>query len=42
MKRTNIWLKEEHLKKFRALSDKTGAPVSALIRKAIEDYLKNK
>jgi predicted DNA-binding protein len=42
MKRTNIWLKEDHLKKLKALSEKTGAPVSALIRKAIEEYLKKK
>jgi len=42
MKRTNIWLKEDHLKKLKALSDKTGAPVSALIRKAIEKYLNEK
>ena len=42
MKRTNIWLEDEHLKKLKALSGKTGAPVSALIRKAIEEYLKKK
>jgi predicted DNA-binding protein len=42
MKRTNIWLKQEHLKRLKALSEKTGAPVSALIRKAIEEYLKKK
>lgn len=42
MKRTNIWLKEDHLKKLKALSEKTGAPVSALIRKAIEKYIKEK
>ena len=42
MKRTNIWLKEDHLKKLRVLSEKTGAPVSALIRRAIDEYLKKK
>lgn len=42
MKRTNIWLKENHWKKLKALSEKSGAPVSALIRKAIEEYLKKK
>jgi predicted DNA-binding protein len=42
MKRTNIWLKDEHLKKLKIVSEKTGAPVSALIRKAIEEYLKKK
>jgi predicted DNA-binding protein len=38
--RTNIWLKEDHQKRLRVISEKTGAPVSALIRKAIEEYLK--
>ncbi len=42
MKRTNIWLKENHLKKLKVLSNKTGAPVSVLIRKAIDEYLKKK
>ncbi len=42
MKRTNIWLEDGHLKKLKALSDITGAPVSALIRKAIAEYLKKK
>jgi len=40
MKRTNIYLREDHLKKLKAISGRTGAPVSALIRKAIEEYLK--
>ncbi len=39
-KRTNIYLDGDHLKKLKALSEKTGAPVSALIRKAIDQYLK--
>jgi predicted DNA-binding protein len=42
MRRTNIWLDDGHLKKLKALSEKTGAPVSALIRKAIAQYLKKK
>jgi predicted DNA-binding protein len=42
MKRTTIWLPEDQEKKLKALWDKTGAPVSALIRKAIEAYLKKK
>jgi predicted DNA-binding protein len=42
MKRTNIWLDDGHHKKLKALSEKTGAPVSALIRKAIAAYLKKK
>jgi hypothetical protein len=42
MKRTNIYLQEDHLKKLKAIPDLTGAPVSALIRKAIGEYLKKK
>jgi len=42
MKRTNIWLRDDHVKKLKAISEKTGAPVSALIRKAIEAYLKKR
>jgi predicted DNA-binding protein len=42
MQRTNIWLRDDHLKKLKALSARTGAPVSALIRKAIDAYLKQK
>jgi predicted DNA-binding protein len=42
MKRTNIWLKDEQLKKLNAESDKTGAPVSEIIRRAIDSYLKKK
>ena len=40
MKRTNIWLKEDQLKKLGAISGKTGARISALIRIAIDEYLK--
>jgi predicted DNA-binding protein len=42
LKRTNIWLKVDHQKKLRGISRETGAPVSALIRKAIEEYLKKR
>jgi hypothetical protein len=42
MKRTNIWIGEADLRKLKTLSDKTGAPVSALVRKAIAEYLKKK
>jgi len=42
MKRTNIWLNADHLKKLKAISNETGAPVSALIRKAIDEYLKKR
>jgi predicted DNA-binding protein len=37
---TNLRLTEEQLKRLKAISEKTGAPVSALIRKAIGEYLK--
>jgi len=39
-KRTNLYLDVDHLKRLKAISERTGAPVSALIRKAIEEYLK--
>ena len=39
MKRTALFLKEDQLKKLLALSDKTGAPVAELIRRAIDKYL---
>jgi predicted DNA-binding protein len=37
--RTNIFLTETELKKLRALSRKTGAPVAVLVRRAIDEYL---
>ena len=40
--RTNIWLRQDHQKKLKAISDKTGEAVSVLIRAAIEEYLKKK
>jgi predicted DNA-binding protein len=39
-KRTTIWLEGGHLKDLKTLSGKTGATIAALIRKAIEEYLK--
>jgi predicted DNA-binding protein len=42
MKRTSIWLGVKHLKGLKALSKETGAPISSIIRKAIEAYLKEK
>jgi predicted DNA-binding protein len=38
--RTNIFLTNTELKKLRALSNKTGAPVAFLVRTAIDEYLK--
>jgi len=40
--RTNIWLRADHQKKLKVISDKTGEAVSALVRRAIEEYLKKK
>ena len=42
VKRRNIYLREDHLAKLKVLSEKTGARVSALIRMAIEEYLKKR
>jgi predicted DNA-binding protein len=42
VKRTNIYLQEDHLRKLKVIFEQTGAPVSAFIRKAIEEYLKKK
>jgi predicted DNA-binding protein len=39
MRRTAIFLKEEQFKKLSILSEKTGAPVAELIRRAIDEYL---
>ena len=40
--RTNIWLRQDHQKKLKAIQAKTGEAVSVLIRAAIEEYLKKK
>jgi len=37
--RTNIFLTRTELKKLRALSKRTGAPVAELVRRAIDEYL---
>jgi len=42
MKRTALFLKEEQIKKLQRLSDKTGAPVAELVRRAIDEYLKKR
>lgn len=42
MKRTALFLKEEQLKKLQTLSEKTGAPVAELIRRAVDRYLKER
>jgi hypothetical protein len=42
MKRTNINFREDQWAKLGKLSAKTGAPISVLIRKAVDGYLKKK
>jgi predicted DNA-binding protein len=37
--RTNIFLTKTELKKLRAISRKTGAPVAVVVRRAIDEYL---
>jgi Ribbon-helix-helix domain len=42
MERTALFLKEEQIEKLKKLSDKTGAPVAELIRRAIDKYLQER
>jgi len=42
MRRTALFLKEEQLKKLQKLSEKTGAPVAELVRRAIDRYLQER
>jgi predicted DNA-binding protein len=42
MKRTALFLKEQQIKKLQNLSDKIGAPVAELIRRAIDKYLRER
>jgi predicted DNA-binding protein len=42
MQRTALFLKEAQLKKLKVLSDRTGAPVAELIRRAIDKYLQER
>lgn len=37
--RTNIFLTKAELKKLRALSRETGAPVAVIVRRAVDEYL---
>jgi hypothetical protein len=39
MKRTALFLKEQQLEKLQKLSEKTGAPIAELVRRAIDAYL---
>jgi len=40
--RRNLYLDDDQWRRLKALSDKTLAPVSALVRKAIEEFLKKR
>jgi hypothetical protein len=40
--RMNVYLEPEQKAKLEAISDKTGAPVAELIRRAIDLFLKEK
>jgi predicted DNA-binding protein len=42
MKRTALFLKPDQVTKLQVLSEKTGAPVAELIRRAIDMYLKER
>jgi hypothetical protein len=42
MRRTALFLKEDQLKKLLALSNRTGAPVAELIRRAVDKYLRER
>jgi predicted DNA-binding protein len=39
-KRTTVWLPNELVTKLKRLSQKTGAPMAELFRRAVEAYLK--
>ena len=39
MKRRALFLKEQQLAKLQTLSEKTGAPIAELVRRAIDAYL---
>jgi len=39
MTRTNIYLTEMQLKKFKAISKKAGYPVAEIIRRALDEWL---
>jgi hypothetical protein len=42
MKRTALYLKTEQIKRLERLSERTGAPVAELVRRAIDYYLKRR
>lgn len=42
MKRTVVWLTDEQTKALREMSEKSLAPVSALVRQAVREFLGKK
>lgn len=40
MKRTNLFLPEQMLERLKKAQDKLGVPVSEIIRRAVEEFLK--
>jgi len=40
--RTNIYLRADQVEKLRALNEKTGAPVAELVRRAVDEYLRQR
>jgi hypothetical protein len=42
MKRTVVWLTNDQVKTLAAMSKKALAPVSALVRQAVKEYLQGK
>jgi predicted DNA-binding protein len=40
--RTNIYLRDDQMKRLKLLHEKTGAPVAELVRRAIDEYLKQR
>jgi hypothetical protein len=42
MKRTVVWLTDEQVKALMAISKKSLAPVSALVRQAVKKFLKDR
>jgi hypothetical protein len=40
--RTNIYLTPDQMKKLKLLNEKSGAPVAELVRRAVDEYLKQR
>ena len=42
MKRTVVWLTKQQVKALDSMSKKSLAPVSALVRRAVDEFLRRK